>query len=131
MPTRPKILIVDDDKDFSQAIATLLQSNGYEVSVAFSGKEGIDKARIEQPNLILLDVMMTDRTEGFFTMQNLRGIPELADTPVIMLSSVYEKLKEFTIAPDTGWLPCDLFLHKPVAPQQLLDEISARVSGQD
>jgi len=59
-----KILIVDDDRDYVSAIRSLLESAGYRVRTASNGREGVQLARVFQPDLILLDVMMTERTEG-------------------------------------------------------------------
>ncbi len=117
-----KVLIVDDDADFVSALETLFQSNGFEVFTAANGKEGLHLALTRQPDLILLDVMMTERTEGFFTLQELRRSPGLGRTPVIVISSIYAEQPIFRVSPEAGWLPADLFLPKPVDPARLLDE---------
>ena len=118
-----KILIIDDDKDFVRSVTALLESDGYSVSTAPDGEKGIEKAKSDQPDLIILDVMMRDRTEGFFTMQSMRGIPGLKSVPVVILTSIYEGHPEFTIKADSSWLPCDVFLTKPVEPERLLSEV--------
>ncbi len=122
MSDTKKVLIIDDDPDFVSALETLLQSSGYEVSTAVNGKEGLDMAKAHQPDLILLDVMMTERTEGFFTLQELRRTPGLKNTPVIVVSSIYAEQPIFRVSPEAGWLPANLFLPKPVDPGRLLEE---------
>jgi len=125
--SEPKtILIVDDDEDFTTAVATLLERNGYVVHSARDGREGLAQARKLRPDLILLDVMMAERTEGFFTLQHMRSIPELKDVPVIVLSSIYSSEPAMRVEPDPSWLPCDLFLKKPVEPEVLLKEVAER-----
>ena len=124
-----KVLIIDDDKDFTQSVTALLQSDGYEVFDAPDGEMGVEKAKVERPNLIILDIMMRDRTEGFFTMQNMRSIPGLKSVPVIILTSIYDGHPEFTIKADPSWLPCDVFLTKPVEPERLLREIRKLTEG--
>ena len=121
--SEPKtVLIVDDDSDFVRAIQALLESSGYRVRSAANGREGLQLAKAAQPDLILLDVMMSERTEGFFVLQEMRRIPALSKTPVIVVSSIYSEEPVFRVNPDAGWLPADLFLAKPVNPARLLSE---------
>ncbi len=125
--SKPKtVLIIDDDADFVRAIGALLASAGYDVGSAANGREGLALAKQTQPDLILLDVIMTERTEGFFTLQQIRGVAALSRTPVIVVSSIYTDQPLFKVNPDAGWLPADLFLPKPVDPARLIRE-SARL----
>jgi len=124
-----KVLIVDDDPDFVSAIGALFESAGYLVQSAANGREGLQLAKTTQPDLILLDVMMTERTEGFFALQELRRSPTLSRTPVIVISSIYSEEPVFRVSPEAGWLPANLFLPKPVDPGRLLEE-ARRLTGQ-
>jgi CheY-like chemotaxis protein len=125
--SKPKtVLIIDDDADFVRAIGALLASAGYTVGSASNGHEGLALAKQTLPDLILLDVMMTERTEGFFTLQQIRAVPSLRQTPVIVASSIYTDQPVFKVNPEAGWLPADLFLPKPVDPARLIRE-SARL----
>jgi len=128
--SEPKtVLVIDDDRDFVAAIEALLASSGYRVATASNGREGLQEAKKIQPDLILLDVMMTERTEGFFTLQEVRRIPALSRTPVIVISSIYTDQPVFRVSPEAGWLPADLFLPKPVEPVRLLEE-ARRLMGE-
>ena len=60
-----KVLMIDDDPEFVEAISNLLDAKGYDVHTASNGKEGVEKAKAENPDIILLDVMMTTKNEGF------------------------------------------------------------------
>jgi CheY-like chemotaxis protein len=124
-----KVLIIDDDPDFVSAIGALMESAGYGVQSAVNGREGLQMAKTLQPDLILLDVMMTERTEGFFALQELRRIATLSRTPVIVISSIYTEEPVFRVSPEAGWLPANLFLPKPVDPARLLEE-ARRLTGQ-
>jgi CheY-like chemotaxis protein len=126
MKTPRSVLIIDDDLDFAQAVGGLFTSSGYAVMTASNGRDGLDLAKKAQPDLILLDVMMTERTEGFFTLQQIRRVPALQHTPVIVVSSIYADQSVFRVSPEAGWLPASLFLPKPVDPARLLQE-SARL----
>lgn len=126
MSTRKSVLIIDDDPDFTRAIAGLLTASGFSVLSAVNGREGLALARKARPDLILLDVMMDERTDGFFTLQQIRRVPSLRNTPVIVVSSIYTDQPTFRVDPQAGWLPASLFLPKPVDPVRLLAE-SARL----
>jgi CheY-like chemotaxis protein len=124
------VLIIDDDPDFVRAIRHLFEFAGYQVSEASNGREGLAQAKTLRPDLILLDVMMQERTEGFFTLERIREVPALQSTPVIVISSIYSDHPVFRVNPEAGWLPADLFLPKPVDPERLMAE-SARLTAPD
>lgn len=127
--SEPKsVLIIDDDVLYVKAIQTLLESSGFKVRSASNGRDGIEMAKALQPDLVLLDVMMSERTEGFFVLQEIRRIPALSRTPVIVLSSIYTEEPVFRVDPQAGWLPANLFLAKPVDPKRLLSE-AMRLTG--
>ena len=123
MTHKPKILMVDDDPDFTEAVSSYLEANGYLMLKASNGSEGLKLAKTERPDLVLIDVIMRERTEGFFTVQEMRRTSELAGVPIFVLSSVYSQIPEFRIAPEAGWLAHDEFLSKPVNLTELLDKI--------
>lgn len=117
------ILVVDDDDDYAASIGSFLAVHGYTVVRARDAREGLRLARAVRPGLVLMDVMMEERTAGFFAIQELRRDPELAAIPVFVVSSIYSAIPGFRVSPDAGWLRHDGFLAKPVD----LDELLARV----
>ena len=123
------ILIIDDDADYVRAIQHLFESLGDTVVSAGDGRAGFDRARELRPDLILLDVMMTERTEGFFTLQRIKRDALLRRTPVLVVSSIYAEHPFFRVAPDAGWLPADGFLAKPVQAQALIDAAARITAG--
>ena len=129
MSEKKKVLIIDDDPDYVAAISALLEGSGYEVSRATNGTEGLDMAKTLRPDLILLDVMMTERTEGFFVLQSMRSVPALAGVPIVIASSVYSEYPHFRVNPQAGWLPADQFLTKPIDPETLLSEVERLISA--
>ena len=122
------VLIIDDDPDYVEAITALLESGGYEVHSASNGGDGLKLATALVPDLVLLDIVMTERTEGFTVLKKMRDVPALARTPVVIISSIYTEMPVFQVSPDTGWVPADLYLPKPVDPPRLLAE-AARLTG--
>ncbi|MFB3826725.1 MAG: two-component system response regulator [Bryobacteraceae bacterium] len=124
-PPEKTVLIVDDDTDFVAAVSFYLESNGFKVLAAQDGKEGLKVARMARPDVIILDIIMTERTEGLFAAQEIRRTPELRGVPVILVSSLYSVVPDFTVQPDASWMGCRDFLPKPVNPPQLLEKIRA------
>ena len=88
-----KILLIDDEPDILEILTYNLEKEGYEVSTASNGKEGIEMARKIIPDLILLDVMMPDK-DGIETCQDLRMIKELQKTLIVFLSARSEEFSQ-------------------------------------
>jgi CheY-like chemotaxis protein len=129
MSDERKILLIDDDVDFVAANTLLLEAKGFTVVSAHDGDSGVEKAKQEVPDLILLDVMMTHDTEGFDVSRRLKDVPELKDTVVIMLTGIRRALNlPFAFEPDSGWLPVKAILEKPIPPEELLKEIAAALA---
>lgn len=124
------ILIVDDDADFVEAVSSFLQANGYRILKAHDGRQGVKLARMELPDLIIMDIVMSERTEGFFTVQEIRRIPELKDVPIFVLTSLYSKYADFRIPPDSLWLAHDEFFSKPVNLSEFLKKIRDCIGGE-
>lgn len=81
-----KVLIVDDIRSEVQLIANELAPRGYECLQASSGTEALERARLERPNLILLDIVMPGQ-DGFATCRQLKKDPVTKDIPVVIVSS--------------------------------------------
>jgi two-component system alkaline phosphatase synthesis response regulator PhoP len=126
-----KILIVDDDADVVESVASFLEANGYQVLKAHNGREGLKQAKLERPDLIIMDIMMNERTEGFFTVQAIRHTPGLESVPIFVLSSLYEQIPAFRIPPDSGWLAHDQFFPKPANMPELLEKIRQFLNRSD
>ncbi len=126
-----KILIVDDDVDLSGSLQVILERAGYEALTASSKREGMEKTRTQQPDLIILDVMMETWQDGFEMSRDLKADPQLKDTPILMLTSI-EELTGVEVKSSVGdpvWLPVNAFLDKPVAPDVLLATIESLLQG--
>lgn len=118
MPIR-KILVVDDSPTERQALAEMLTTKGYQVVVAESGDEGIEKAKVETPDLILMDVVMPG-TSGFQATRQLTRADSTKHIPVIICTSKSQ-------ATDKIWgmrQGAFAYITKPIDQQQLLDQIA-------
>jgi DNA-binding response OmpR family regulator len=124
-----KILIVDDDRDYVEALSTFLEAHHFVVLKAHNGAEGLMLAKMQHPDLIIMDVIMSERTEGFFTVQEIRHIEALKTVPIFVLSSLYSRVTDFGVPPDSSWLAHDEFLAKPVNMSELLEKIQHRLQA--
>ena len=123
-----KVLVIDDDSEFVEAMTNVLDAKGYVVDSAPNGKEGIAKARINKPNIILLDVMMTTKSEGFDIARELHQDKQLKDVPIVMITGVRKEMSlPFGFEPDETWLPVKNVLEKPVRPDVLLRTVEEHI----
>ena len=123
-----KVLMIDDDPEFVDAISNLLDAKGYEVHTASNGKDGVAAVKAEDPDIILLDVMMTTKHEGFDVARELHEDPTAKDTPIIMMTGIRKEMNlPFGFEPDNTWLPVRQVLEKPVKPEVLLKAIEEHI----
>jgi len=111
-----RILLIDDDVDFVKATTKVLESKPYEVIVAFDGKEGLEKARSEQPDLVLLDILMP-KVDGFAVADQFKKDESLSKIPVVALTSFSDSYGQpfaFEVSD---------FIQKPVSPKDLLAKV--------
>jgi len=109
-----KILIVDDDLDTLRLVGLMLQRQGYQISAATNGQQGLDKAFDESPDLILLDVMMPDM-DGYEVTRRLRQNPETSETPILMFTAKAQ-LDDKVVGFEVG---ANDYLTKPTHPSEL------------
>jgi len=110
-----KILAVDDEKHIVRLVQVNLERQGYEVVTANDGREALEKVASENPDLVVLDVMMP-YMDGFEVLQNLRRDPKTRDIPVIMLTAKAQDADVFR-----GWQSgVDCYLTKPFNPMELI-----------
>lgn len=115
-----KILVVDDDVDTLRLVGLMLQRQGYQIIAANSGQQALASAQTENPDLILLDVMMPDM-DGYEVAHRLRDNAATASTPIIMFtakSQVEDKLAGFDVGVDD-------YLTKPTQPRELFAHVKA------
>lgn len=82
-----KILFVEDEQSFQQALTEVLHQEGYEVLQAFDGNEGFQLAQKEKPDLILLDLILPKR-DGFETLEALKAEEKTKNIPIIVLTNL-------------------------------------------
>jgi DNA-binding response OmpR family regulator len=118
-----KILIVDDDPDLVEAVTMILESKNYDVVAAYGGIEGLQKAKAENPDLIVLDVMMPDK-DGYMVCKELKADPKLRKTPILLLTAVVSKIATTRYTQQMGLeTEADDYIDKPVEPEALVKRI--------
>ncbi len=119
MKNKPIILVVDDEERTLRLVEAMLAPEGYEVVLAHSGEEGLEKIRETCPNVVLLDIMMPGMN-GYEVLPILR---QQSDIPVIMLTAK----KEVTSTRDAFHLGADDYVRKPFMKGELLARIRAKL----
>jgi formate transporter len=118
----PRILLVDDDPDFVEITTRILSKEGYDVKSVGTGAEGLRAMRAQPPDLVLLDVMMTEPLEGIAVSRQMASDPDLKGIPVVMVSGI-DSSEYAGLLPDDVHIPIDAWLGKPVKPDDLLKAI--------
>jgi CheY-like chemotaxis protein len=125
MSANPKVLVIDDDADLVASVRMVMEGAGWQVSSAENGATGTERAREEVPDLIILDILMP-RQDGLTTYEQLREDAALGKIPIIVLTSVSEKLgigfSEQEFKTHYGHAP-EAFFEKPFEPQKFLDTV--------
>ncbi|MBS3818951.1 response regulator transcription factor [bacterium] len=125
---KAKILVIDDDPDFRDAVTPILHSASYEVVTAANPKEAKEKIFSEKPDLILLDIMMDSLFDGFSLCHNIKSSKEYKEfnnTPIIFVSAVKEKTgSRFQFKQEEqGLAGPDDYIDKPIKPDDLVSRI--------
>ena len=115
---KTRILLVDDEEDMVYAVKMQLEALGFEVLTAADGQEGLNKARRENPDLIILDVMLP-KLYGYNVCRMLKFDSKYKHIPIILFTSRVQK-EDQKIGLEVG---ADAYICKPFDPQALLDKI--------
>ena len=123
-----KIMMIDDDPDYQEAMASFLESAGYQVTSASNIEKGKEKILRENPDLILLDMMMDGFWDGFSLFYSIKKEKEFKNfrkTPIIFVSAVKEKAGariQFRYK-DYGLPDPEDYFDKPFSPEKLISRI--------
>lgn len=123
---KQRILVVDDDKDVVRLMRSYLEQSGYEVLVAYNGENALHLLRREQPDLLLLDLMLPDR-DGWDITRTVRADPSLAAMPIIMLTARVEDTDKI-VGLEIG---ADDYVTKPYNPREVVARVRARLRSLD
>ena len=120
MARRKKVLVVDDERDLVELIGMNLQRNGYEVVAAHDGGTGLELARKQKPDIMILDVMMPGLSGRDVTVA-LKGDPDTAAIPILMLTAKTEET-DIIVGLSMG---ADDYVTKPFSMKVLMARVAA------
>lgn len=113
-----RVLLVDDDPDTRDAYSALLAAHGFKVTTAETGRQALNAALLSTPDVIVLDIVLPDM-DGWETLRQLKARLRTRKIPVLVLSGHQWAADEVSAA------PCERYLQKPCAPDELLRYIRA------
>lgn len=125
-----KILVVDDDPDIREALSMILESKNYHVVTAQDGIEGLATLKAENPDLLILDLLMP-KMDGFAVCKELQDPrwSKYRGIPILILTSVREEASRRRYELETGLeLNVDDYVEKPVSPDFLLHRVEKLVT---
>lgn len=118
-----KVLLIDDDPDFIAAVKIVLEENDYKVLVEYTGEDGLIAARREDPDIVLLDVMLPGK-DGYAVCKELKEDKKTSSVPVILMTSIGSKLTESEYGKAIAVThQADDYIEKPVDQKELLKRI--------
>ena len=126
METGPRILYIEDEKAMIDLVRLILRPRGFDIVGAEGGEQGLDKARAEKPDLILLDLMMPG-VDGWEVLRQLKADDELAAIPVIVITVRTQGMHE---ASELGITGVADYISKPFSQARLLESVHS-VLGTD
>ncbi len=112
------ILVVDDEADLVETLKFRLETAGYQISTAFDGQDGLKKARAENPDLIILDLMLP-KLDGYRVCRMLKFDEKYKDIPIILFSARVQE-SDIKMGEEQG---ADAYITKPFDPKILLAKI--------
>ena len=121
--SKNKILVVEDEPDVATYLQTIFQDNGYEVIVAVDGVQAMEKARIEKPDLITLDIVMPNQT-GIRSYHDYNKYPDLKNIPIIFITAMGEPVATFMHKMKTFGDP-EGFMAKPIDKDELIKMVKS------
>ena len=125
-----KILIVDDDTDFVLTTRIVLEQNGYQVISAGTGNQGMNMLARENPQLVILDVIMSSVLDGFTMSRRMAEDPAFKDIPVIMVTSI-ANTDYSTLFPADENVNINALLTKPIKPADLIGKVQEILSKKE
>lgn len=117
--SKGRILVVEDNMDNYELVRFILERAGYDVFLAVNGRDGVDAARLQHPDLILMDLGMPEM-DGWSAAEKIKSDPATRLIPLYALSA-YTLPSDRKRALDAG---CDGYLTKPIHMQSFLDAIN-------
>lgn len=128
MNDKKKILLVDDDLDLLEQNKILIESKGYEVITANSGKEGFEVFKKSKPDVCVIDLIMEEHDSGFILCYKIKKDDHGKNIPVFILTSAtYDTGFKFgaSTSEEKEWIKADAIINKPVIIEEFVQKLEA------
>ncbi len=123
MSGKKRILVVDDEPDFSMIVKKGLEKEGFEVELAYDGAEGLAKVRSNPPDAIVLDVMMPE-IDGYKVCSTLKSDDKYSGIPIVLLTAVASLVTSTRYSHYDGMsTEADDYLPKPASAEQIAESV--------
>jgi len=123
MNTKKRILVVDDEPDFCSIVQVNLEKEGFEVELAYSGVEGLEKVHANPPDAIVLDIMMPEM-DGYQVCKKLKADKKYADIPVVLLTAVASHVTSTRYSHRDGMsTEADDYIPKPASAEEITESL--------
>jgi two-component system alkaline phosphatase synthesis response regulator PhoP len=127
MSEKKRILLVDDEPDFSMIVQAYLEKEGFDTELAYNGLEGYEKIRANPPDAVVLDVMMPEM-DGYELCAKLKKDSALANIPVILLTAVADHVTSTRYSHYDGMnMEADDYLPKPASAEEITQSVKRLV----
>jgi DNA-binding response OmpR family regulator len=125
MAEKKKILVIDDDPEICQAMDAILSDNGYQVFTATDTVRGEEILNRQRPDLLILDIMMATMQEGLDFAARIKKKEGAYGLPIMIVSGRPPAEKGYgrSLDEDLDWIAADIFMEKPVDPEDLLTNV--------
>ena len=123
MNAKKRILVIDDEPDFCAIVQVNLEKEGFEVELAYSGVEGLEKVQANPPDAIVLDIMMPEM-DGYEVCKKLKADEKYADIPVVLLTAVASHVTSTRYSHHDGMsTEADDYIAKPASAEEITESI--------
>jgi len=130
---RKKILIIDDDEDLLRSFQVILENCGFDVTTCNEGKNGLLLLKNDKPDLLVLDVMMSTKLEGYEMLCLIKHEPEYREMPVILHTGMRDQIGTSLLSAleDEQLFPNVILQDKPIEPRKLVELIREMLIAND
>jgi len=129
MADKKRVLVVDDEPDFSAIVKKYLEQAGFEVDLAYDGVEGIAKVKANPPDAIVLDVMMPEK-DGYAVCEELKNDEKYKDIPIVMLTAVSSHVSTTKYSHFDGMsMEADDYLPKPASAEEITESVKSLLAS--
>lgn len=128
---KKKILMIDDDEDLLRSFQVILENCGFDVTTCNEGKNGLLLLKNDKPDLLVLDVMMSTKLEGYEMLCLIKHEPEYREMPVILHTGMRDQIGTslLTALEDEQLFPNVILQDKPIEPRKLVELIRDMLQG--